>query len=229
MIKKIMTSLLVLLSVITMIPVSCDTTEGSERYEVTARLLLPEELKDSEGQVSVIYKGEETDIFLELNKENDYTATQYVVNGSYGLFANIAGGGFSDYSFWTKKTFDVANEKVVINVFIMSNSEYLNAELYDESPTGLSECGEEYAKREEQRLAEAKTAAQMPSSESQEVKEPVQKREETGAAVQEPTVEESLEQVEMIDSTVIIVGFVFACIILLLLLYLLLIRPKKNA
>lgn len=230
MIKKIITSILVLLSIITIIPVACDTTEGEEKYEVTARMILPEELKAFDGQVSVIYEGEGTDIFLELKKSNDYTATQYVVAGDYSLFANIADGGFTEYSFWTKKSVRVEDKKVTIDVYVMSNSEYLNANSYEGSPEGLSECGEEYAKRQEQRMIEEAAVVNTTENTSTEVKqkeEVVNTQETEERVIQEDTTSITETEIETINTNVVLAACLIIVVILMLLLYLLLIRPKK--
>lgn len=228
MIKKIITSILVLLSIITIIPVACDTTEGEDKYEITARLLLPEELKDAEGEISIIYEGKATDIFLELNQSNDYVATQYVVNGTYDLYANIPSGGFADYSFLTKKTIDVASEKVVIDVFMMRNSEYVNADMYEETPIGLSECGEVFAKRQEQRLEEEKVANAKPVVEEEKEEKKLVMQEEKSVMQQTPEMsEEDESEIKTINANTIVAACIVIIIIMLLLLYLLIIRPKK--
>ena len=203
---------------------------ASEKYEVVANLILPDNLSDMDSSVSVIYKGEESDIFLELNKSNNYKATTMAPSGEYRLYANVAGSDFSSegYSFWTKKTFKVEQDKVVIDVFMMKGSEYINSDKYNSKAEGLSECGEEYASLVEQRSNERKAeieAEQQPESENTDYE--IIKNTQAEESISEVAPQEGQNTGIKTINVKVIIAVVICVMLIALFLFFFILRTKK--
>ena len=105
------------------------------------------------GEIYVLYSGTDTDIFAELNEENEYTANVSVPSGTYDIF-QIVTTNDTNYEFLCEKRITVEGD-LVVPVFIEENGNIINAD--GEVPTNLAAYGELIAKEikyEEDKLAQ---------------------------------------------------------------------------
>lgn len=112
--------------------------------DVTFSMKMPEDMK-YDGLIYVIYKGTESDLFLELTPENNFEQVQSVPKGTYTLY-QVINTTSSDYSFLATDHFELGDDPVFCDVYIRGESGYINESLIEGTmPEVLKEYSDEVA------------------------------------------------------------------------------------
>lgn len=155
-------SLIVVMALLLSIGSTLTVFGSTESGKVTVSMEIPENF-DYVGSVYVLYSGNDTDLFAELNGENNYRTEISAPEGTYSVFQIIA-TETTHYEFLAERIVDVT-EGTVIPVYIRDNGEILNSN--GEVPTDIVSMGEALVRQsmnEEDREAETLLAQQYADS-----------------------------------------------------------------
>lgn len=157
--KSLSIMLTIILSVACAMPVFGSSAGTSK---LTVSMEIPENF-DYAGAVYALYSGNETDLFAELNAENNYRTEINAAEGTYSVFQIIATEA-THYEFLAERIIDVVGD-TEIHVYIRDNGSIINAT--GETPTDIVSMGEALIRQnmnEEEREAASLMAQQYAES-----------------------------------------------------------------
>ncbi len=133
--------------------VAIKASAAEEWYEVDVAMAVPDGV-NFPGNIYVMYTGDATDLFADLNSENSFHTTMKALPGTYSVY-QITPSFDSEYEFLATSSFTVKDNSTKVHVYIRGMEGLINEEITEEeTPTDLASMGDKIASEVEKRQAE---------------------------------------------------------------------------